>query len=70
VIIATERAEGGKKEPANIILTRYDKQMCALVSDVVQVAMACDLAMYLLNQGSYSNEGDIVILVRQTAPQL
>ena len=26
--------------------------------------MACDLALYLLKQGSYSKEGDIVILVR------
>jgi hypothetical protein len=25
--------------------------------------MACDLALYLLKQGSYSTEGDIVILV-------
>lgn len=28
-----------------------------------KVAMACDLALYLLRQGSYSKEGDVVILV-------
>lgn len=27
--------------------------------------MACDLAIYLLKQGAYSQEGDVVILVSE-----
>ncbi|RXK38429.1 hypothetical protein M231_04338 [Tremella mesenterica] len=39
-------------------------------SNDYEVSMACDLALYFLKQGSYTREGDIVILVKLMCRQL